>query len=309
MPDDVLKAIAAVEEALSIDQAFTEAWILDANASNVAQFFDPRNAAEHRARGEHAARRAVELDPESGGAYAALGFALWMKKDWRGSEEAFRKAASLNALPDVSSYCILQLAAGKFAAARDLIEEGRALQPQNPTVHRFLMFAYAALGEWATATGLYESGTELFGPSWREGPATWMHWLVGNGDLAKARAIPVEDDLNHAMLESLDAPDEALAQLHRTHDTTGAGNPNRRLYISLWAGHFGDNALAFEAARAAIDEQGGLIVYVWLPQLAPMRRMPEFKAYLREIGMVDYWHEYGWPDICRERGGDDFECD
>jgi len=45
------------------------------------------------------------------------------------------------------------------------------------------------------------------------------------------------------------------------------------------------------------------------PQLAEMRRLPEFMAYLREIGMVDYWKEYGWPDICRPLGKDDFQCD
>jgi len=45
------------------------------------------------------------------------------------------------------------------------------------------------------------------------------------------------------------------------------------------------------------------------PQLAEMRRLPEFMAYLREIGMVDYWKEYGWPDICHPLGENDFECD
>ena len=42
---------------------------------------------------------------------------------------------------------------------------------------------------------------------------------------------------------------------------------------------------------------------------AAMRRLPEFKTYLRKIGMVDYWQEYGWPDICRPLGDNDFECD
>ena len=33
----------------------------------------------------------------------------------------------------------------------------------------------------------------------------------------------------------------------------------------------------------------------WLPQLAPMRQLPEFKTFMREIDMVVYWQEYGWP--------------
>ena len=67
--------------------------------------------------------------------------------------------------------------------------------------------------------------------------------------------------------------------------------------------------LALDAMRAAIDEQGAHAPFLWYPQLAEMRRLPEFMAYLREIGMVDYWKEYGWPDICHQVGKDDFACD
>ena len=306
--EEVLRAIDEIEEALAIEPAFAEAWVVDAKFRNVAQFFDPEHAAEHRARGEQAARRAVDLDAESGAAHGALGLALSLMKDWRGSEAAYRRARSLNVSSDVSAYPMLQLDVGNFAFARELFEEARALQPQNPTLHRFLMFANAALGDWATATEQYESGMDLFEP-WNEGPNNWMHWLIGRRDLAAARALPVDDPFNAAMLASLDDPDNALAQIREAYAVAGAVDPNQLSNIGIWAAHFGDVILAFDAMRAAIDEQGGQMVYVWMPQLASMRRLPEFKAYLREIGMVDYWNEYGWPDICRERGEDDFECD
>ena len=60
--------------------------------------------------------------------------------------------------------------------------------------------------------------------------------------------------------------------------------------------------------RAAVNEQGGQTAYLWLPQLAPMRRLPEFKEYMRDIGMVAYWQEYGWPTFCRQLDVHDFEC-
>ena len=88
----------------------------------------------------------------------------------------------------------------------------------------------------------------------------------------------------------------------------GPGNPNQRRNIGLWAGHFGNPMLAFTAMRAALDEQGGLTAYLWLPQLAEMRRLPEFKTYMRETGMVAYWQEYGWPSFCRPLNEHDFEC-
>ena len=306
--DEILRALADVEAALEIDDKFTEAWVVDANVRSVAQLYDPENAAEHRAHAEFAARQAVKLDPTSGSAYAALSLALISKKDWRGGEAASRKALDLNVAPDASSYCMLQLAAGNFAAARDLIDKAHGLQPQNPTIHRFLMFTYSALGESATATELYESGTELF-ESWRQAANTRIHWLVGYGELEAARAIMADDEFNAEMLKSRDPPKEAIEKLNRAYAASGRGDPNHRLYVGLWAGYFGDATLALKATRAAIDEQAGLMVYVWLPQLASMRRLPEFKEYLREIGMVDYWKEYGWPDICHELGEDDFECD
>ncbi|HWN36865.1 MAG TPA: hypothetical protein VNP02_00115, partial [Gammaproteobacteria bacterium] len=99
------------------------------------------------------------------------------------------------------------------------------------------------------------------------------------------------------------------AKLRRAYEATVPGDPNQRRDIGLWAGHYGDSKFAFEAMRAATEERAVLIAYAWLPQLADMRKLPEFKTYLREIGMVDYWKDYGFPDICREVGEDDFKCD
>jgi hypothetical protein len=112
------------------------------------------------------------------------------------------------------------------------------------------------------------------------------------------------------MLESLDDPKRALEQLHRELESTVDGDPNRRRDIGLWAGVFGDPVLALEAMRAAIGEQGGQMPYIWLPQLAQMRRLPEFETFMREIGMVTYWQEYGWPPFCHRLDVDahDFEC-
>jgi hypothetical protein len=30
---------------------------------------------------------------------------------------------------------------------------------------------------------------------------------------------------------------------------------------------------------------------------------------VRAYGLVDYWRERGWPDLCRSVGADDFVCD
>lgn len=62
-------------------------------------------------------------------------------------------------------------------------------------------------------------------------------------------------------------------------------------------------------AHAIVTEVSGRTLYLWMPQLKEMRQLPEFKALLREIGIVAHWQEYGWPDICRPLDNDTFICD
>ena len=291
------------------------AWVLDSHLRcAAAQFTDSERFDEHVPLAEQAARRALELDPELGGAYAALGTILQAKKDWTGAEAAFQKAMNLNApTADMGGYAMLQFYAGKFSPfARDIFEEARAAAPQDETRHRFLAFIHSGRGEWAGANELYDLGIRRF-----EGEDSTvsrmlnqrMHWLVGRSELDEARALTIADPLNAAMLESLDDPQQALAKLRSAYAATVPGNPNRRRDIGLWAGHLGDAVLALDAMGAAIGERGNQIAYAWLPQLAPMRRLPEFKAYMRDIGMVAYWQEYGWGDFCQPLGEHDFECE
>ena len=71
----------------------------------------------------------------------------------------------------------------------------------------------------------------------------------------------------------------------------------------MWAGYYGDSELAIAALRIA-DTAWPL----WLPLLADARRTPEFKVLVTEMGLVDYWREFGWGGFCQPVGANDFEC-
>jgi hypothetical protein len=82
-----------------------------------------------------------------------------------------------------------------------------------------------------------------------------------------------------------------------------------RLQIGAFAARFGDPELAltsFEETYASGPEQ---TYAIWRPVYRDMRKLPRFKQFVRDIGLVDYWREYGWADFCRPMGENDFECD
>lgn len=47
---------------------------------------------------------------------------------------------------------------------------------------------------------------------------------------------------------------------------------------------------------------------MWGPDHAGYRRSPQFRNYIRESGVLDYWRSHGFPPQCQPRGRDDFEC-
>jgi hypothetical protein len=53
----------------------------------------------------------------------------------------------------------------------------------------------------------------------------------------------------------------------------------------------------------------GSLQSVWVPGESAIRKTERFKALMREFGLVDYWRERGWPDLCQPVGAGDFVCD
>lgn len=306
--DDLLLGIQEADQALALDPDFALAWARKSFLSTLTQVFDPARGAEYQALGEQAARRALEIDPMLGAAHSALGFSLTQKSDWSGSEAAFRRALTLNVpLGDMPAYSVLQLSVGNFAYAREILQDTREVEPQNPAALLFLMMANALLGDWATATAQYELGTRFFAP-WSLGDNLMMHLRIAREGLEAARGFPTDDPIDRVMLANLDAPQTARRELRRMHVDPALADPVSQKGIALWAADFGDAALALDAIRSAVTQRGANMVQVWLPQFAEARKLPGFKALLRDLGIVAYWREYGWQAVCGPLAADDFEC-
>lgn len=48
---------------------------------------------------------------------------------------------------------------------------------------------------------------------------------------------------------------------------------------------------------------------LWSGHFAAYRRSPQFKQFIRDIGVLAYWQAHGFPPQCRALGAEDFACD
>jgi hypothetical protein len=106
----------------------------------------------------------------------------------------------------------------------------------------------------------------------------------------------------------LDDPAAALQFLHSVARDPST-EPQVRNGLSAWLAYHGDAAGALEALRAARKLQlgtgGGSL---WSAVFRDVRKLPGFKQFVRDLGLVEIWRKTGRGDYCKPAGTDDFEC-
>ncbi len=53
----------------------------------------------------------------------------------------------------------------------------------------------------------------------------------------------------------------------------------------------------------------GYLYRMWEPRFTIYRNSKVFKDFLRKVGIIDYYRDNRWPDMCRPVGDNDFVCD
>jgi tetratricopeptide (TPR) repeat protein len=64
----------------------------------------------------------------------------------------------------------------------------------------------------------------------------------------------------------------------------------------------------FEDDVAAAYAPANVMIDLWTPIYAPVRKTDRFKTYARDAGLLEYWRAKGWPELCAPTTGDDFTC-
>jgi hypothetical protein len=227
----------------------------------------------------------------------------------------------------------LQLDVGHLEDARDQLRRDQLLDPFNDGNAAFVAAVEDSLGDRSAAAAEYARGQQLFG-AWIAGGFNLAITNLGNAEFVPVLPAPPPPTgpgalfgpfavlgpfepqvrpIAEQLVASWNDPAAALAVVRNSYpalDNQSSGYQGLlRLAFGATAARLGDSELALTAFEDSMAWSPGQLYLIWRPVFRDMRQLPRFKTFMREMGLLDYWQEYGWPDLCRPVGNDDFECD
>ena len=285
--------------ATEIDPSFAQAWADLALVEVVLHNDLPLIARlERSALIRSMAERAIRLDPNQAGGYAALGTVLFYDAwDFPSAEAAFRHALLVDPSHSFTRqrYAMLLAARGRLPEAISIASEATQIEPQAPMraialggVYYYardfdkaeaaarralelspnLPVAFFLLGQVAAARGRYDDATQL------------VRTALAGSDLAGWQAELAR------MTAAAGRTGEAktiVAALEKRRRAGDGASPDNRAYLAIVEGRFDD---AFAILDDAIEKR--LQNVLWLavdPRVDPLRADQRFSPLLARIGL------------------------
>ena len=307
--DHVLKLI---EPAITLDPEFALAWDLKAKAHIQTTIYGPaRQYTAARDAALQAAQKAIELEPNLGSAHIKMGTIKWSKGQLIDAELYYDKALEIThgSLSGDDDYIVaFYNSVGNFKRAHELLELIRRYDPLHLGYRGHDILNLVFLGNIQGAEEEYELCRATFGDfAWHDQAITWVR--IGSGKVIYSDEIVSSEPIDALAKMYFGSPGKVLSELRRYDIDNLGANISPSLFI--FAAYFNDPEFAMDAIekRLSVNHMG--LFNVWLPVMHEVRQLPGFKEFIGEIGLVDYWNKFGWPDtnICRPLDSGNFVCD
>src|SRR5437763_6332454 len=303
--DSLPRAIALLKEATRLDPKFARAWGKLAVALAVEPQYAGADWQTNWAAAEPAAHRAITLDPKSAEAYAALGYIDFSRRRYRDMVEPAQRAVAIDPNDITANFWLAnQLAAtGRTAETETVNDRALAADPANALVIFYKAMARWNRGDKATAVKLAKRTEALGGPL---GELVLGYSAAADGDPdAGAEAFSQgfsafksgfsKEELALIFRESYGDEAKRKAGL-----AVIAAHPHAQLAgtLLLLVGEPAHSFASFE--RDGIGLSDAYYTFLWQPDAwsRKARQHPAFQAFAKRIGLVDYWKQNRWPDLC-----------
>jgi TolB-like protein/DNA-binding winged helix-turn-helix (wHTH) protein len=306
---DVQAAIEKVELALALDPTFVNAYILKSAIYRRLVAYDSGRADEGRTVGEAAARRAVELDPESITARSGVAGILNELGRWQEAAAEFRNIPA-DVLAGDLDYGWFRYVTGFPRESLDPMQQSIEINPLVEEQRAFYISALDAVGQQAQALDIYRQGVNIFGDGfYGRFHVTKALLAMGNTDEAE-RVLALNPTPIHArLIELLETPEGANDMLTALRENSLFADNDGQQWLMVFAAWLDLPELALELVASRIKELPSTTYILWSPLFTGVREHEGFRTLVGDIGLVDYWRTYGWPEYCQPvTGTEDFTC-
>jgi TolB-like protein/tetratricopeptide (TPR) repeat protein len=322
-------ALEFLSRAIELDSAFARAWqgMAVTRGFHFVTMDYPMQDALIDA--ERAAQRALALDDSLAGSRAVLGFINACRGQWIKAEAEIRE--SLAARPNdpevqlVHSIYVAQ-SAGHLRKASEVAEAASRLTPLTPVYTFYVGIAKARVGrytearEWIrrsivdgmpeTAGPVSEALAHLAQQEYRYEEALG-HMMNGLSPAWRAAGGIDATRLFYTALAQPPTHAAAVAALQRLEAGLKAAASSqidcKRLI--MWYTNLGALDSAYAAADRTLQHYApsGMVGtawgILWIDEMRPFRQDPRFQTFVEQLGLMEYWTQYGPPDHCELRGG------
>jgi DNA-binding winged helix-turn-helix (wHTH) protein/Tfp pilus assembly protein PilF len=295
IPDEARRSIAHFEKALERDPRFAQALLSIAEA-NIIIAWQGVDAARYYEAARRAARRALDIDPQSGGAWSALATVAWEHDwKWRESDRMFRRALELapNLVDVWGNYSGSCAFSGRSEEAVRLARRAVEIDVNSPMANAWLAQALYMAGRTQEAIAVGESIVS------RSPHATFARFILGIAYLHSGRIAEAVDALEEAAATG--RPDflgvlayayvragkdsEASALEARLHEQCEAGEAPAIAIAMIHAAR-GEGDRFFEAMERAVEQRGlHAALIASEPLLEPFRADPRAGPLIRRLGL------------------------
>ena len=301
--DNLEAAMELFQESISRDENFGPAYLSLANAYALLPDYRQLPLEEAQRRALDTVEEGVRFDPSIEDAAASIyGFVYHQQKRWHESESAHLQAVNA-AVVDANSfnwYSRMLASVGRREDSLNWILKAEYIDPDNPIVINRIALAYLWLGDTQMAQEYCQRAAEL-GAGGRNQLLGYSLLMTRHGqfeqaqDLAamRARESGAPADWVGPVFEAFADPTQreyALGVLNRQWDEQTVAAQ----IVLIVRTALGDVEGAMEVARL-LEGPGEVFEMdlLFIDELEPLRRHPEFIPLMDRLGVVEYWESVG----------------
>ncbi|MGB6228618.1 MAG: hypothetical protein WBF53_00640 [Litorimonas sp.] len=317
------KGVELLQTALDIDPDFAECWTALAEAYISTIVYTPCiDKVERSAKAAECAERALALDPQQGYAHAILSIHEWTcfnpSKSLEYALHAYRLEPTNADVTMRLGSCLLYL--GRTREALPYIQAAIDQDPVNGRNYAMLCTAHLNMGDYPAALAAGQSMVDMGLPGFHlaltqaamgdHAAAVAIYYdirrFVGTMITPPSGTPNVSDEARDFYLliaakgvvsGDPDARKTYCNLIEMLHQTLQDPYDHSVAWPAVWMGH---TDLVMKVYRECIHPANmpGLM-HLWA-DIEPMnqtRNHPDFMAFAEDIGLVDAWEKYGWPDL------------